>query len=130
MILDTSAVVAVLRAEANWERLVAVAEGAPRLFISAATYVELGIVVDRKGGPTGTRRVDTLLRSWQVEVSDVTVQQAEIARIAYREFGRGTGHPAQLNLGDCFAYALAVERDEPLLFVGDDFTHTDVRVAQ
>ncbi|PWJ26873.1 ribonuclease VapC [Branchiibius hedensis] len=129
MIVDTSALVAVLKAEAGWERIVATVEAAPSLLMSAATYVELGIVVDRRGGSAGTRRADNLLRSWRVEVTDVTVRQANIARAAYRDFGKGTGHPAQLNFGDCFAYALAVERDEPLLFVGDDFSHTDVRVA-
>ena len=98
--------------------------------MSAANLLEAAIVIDRRLGPTEARKLDRLVGDvWRVRIEPVTVAQVKIARAAYRDFGKGAGHPAQLNFGDCFAYALAVERDEPLLFVGDDFTHTDVRVA-
>lgn len=98
--------------------------------MSAANLVEVAIVVERRLGTTAVRRMDVLLEQvWGVQIEPVSVEHARIARAAYRDFGKGSGHPAQLNFGDCFAYALAIETDQPLLFVGDDFTHTDVRVA-
>ena len=97
--------------------------------MSAASYLECGIVVDRKGDATASEELDAVLARMQIEVMPVSTSQARIARRAYREFGKGSGHPAQLNFGDCFAYALAIETDEPLLFTGADFVHTDVRVA-
>lgn len=75
------------------------------------------------------RRVDELLAALDIDIVEVSTHQAGIARAAYRDFCRNSGHPAGLNFGDCFSYALAVDRDEPLLFKGDDFVHTDVRVA-
>jgi ribonuclease VapC len=97
--------------------------------ISAATYVELSIVVDSRHDPVVSRSLDDLLTSLGIEVADLTADQARIARSAHRDFGRGSGHPARLNLGDCFSYALAKQIDEPLLWKGDDFGHTDVRRA-
>ncbi len=73
--------------------------------------------------------LDRLLTSWQVEITSVTPSQALLARAAHRDFGRGSGHPAQLNLGDCYAYALASETGQPLLFKGNDFAHTDITPA-
>ena len=77
--------------------------------------------------PNPSREFDALIERFEVVIEPVTADQARIAREAYRRFGRGSGHPAKLNFGDCFAYALATELDEPLLFVGQDFIHTDVR---
>ncbi|WP_407320222.1 type II toxin-antitoxin system VapC family toxin [Isoptericola halotolerans] len=96
--------------------------------MSAATLAELGIVVGRLA-PQHARRLDELLAEWQVEIVPLTASQARIARDAYRDFGKGTGHPARLNLGDCFTYALTAERHDELLSVGDEFTHTGVRSA-
>ena len=95
--------------------------------MSAATRVELAAVLSRRLAPAVARRAERILDRAQVEIADFDARQAEIAADAYRLFGRGSGHPAGLNFGDCFSYALAIARDEPLLFVGDDFTHTDVR---
>lgn len=129
MIVDTSAVVAVLKAEAGWEAIDAtLAETeAPRM--SAGTYQELGIVVDRVGDPALARQLDRLLDAWGVVIEPVTADLARLGRAAHRDFGRGSGHPARLNFGDCFAYALASHTGEPLLFVGDDFSETDLTPA-
>ncbi|HNP55410.1 MAG TPA: type II toxin-antitoxin system VapC family toxin [Gordonia sp. (in: high G+C Gram-positive bacteria)] len=128
MIVDTSAVFAILAGEGDARRYAdALAAGAS--VMSAGTYLECGIVVDRKGLPQVGRAFDSWLRTAEIEVVPVSVEQARIARRAYADFGKGGGHRAQLNFGDCFAYALAVERDEPLLFKGDDFIHTGIRSA-
>lgn len=129
MILDTSAVVAILRAEPDADGYVGALAAASEPKISAGTYIEAGIIVDLNGDPVLSRQLDDLLSAAQVRVEPVTQQHAEIARQAYRDFGKGTGHPAQLNFGDCFAYALSRATGEPLLFKGDDFAHTDLRSA-
>jgi len=129
MIVDTSAIVAILRGEPERAALRRVLEDAPRRSVSAATLVETFSVMDRGTQPTTARDVDAWLSEQDVQVAPFTERQARIAREAYRDFGRGSGHPAQLNLGDCFAYALAKVTGEPLLFKGDDFVHTDVRSA-
>ncbi|MFC7486441.1 type II toxin-antitoxin system VapC family toxin [Knoellia sp. CPCC 206453] len=97
--------------------------------ISAATYVECGIVLDRKRPEQPASRLDDLLDQFDIEVVALTPEQAHVARRAHRRYGRGSGHPAKLNLGDCYSYALAMSEDEPLLFTGEDFTHTDVKDA-
>jgi ribonuclease VapC len=127
VIVDTSAVVAVLLGEPPADRIVDLLIGREAA-MSAATLTELGIVVGRLA-PQQARRLDALLTEWQVEVVPFTAEHARIARDAYRDYGRGSGHPARLNLGDCFAYALATERRDELLFVGDDFARTDLRAA-
>lgn len=129
MIIDTSVVVAILKAEPQTQQMVdrMLEEDAPRM--SAASYLEAAIVVDRLGDPALSRRLDELLRDLDVEIADVTAAQARIARQAYRDYGKGSGHQAGLNFGDCFSYALAVKTREPLLFKGDDFGHTDVTAA-
>lgn len=129
MIVDTSAVVAVIKAEPGWEEIDRkLAEtDSPRM--SAGTYQELTIVVDRQGDPALGRQLDRLLEVWGVVIESVTAELARLARAAYRDFGRGSGHPARLNFGDCFAYALASQTGEPLLFVGDDFSATDLTRA-
>ena len=91
--------------------------------------MESAIVVDALRDPVLSRRFDELLEAIGVEVVPVTLAQAQRARTAYRDFGRGSDHPARLNFGDCFAYALATEADDALLWKGDDFGHTDVRPA-
>lgn len=97
--------------------------------LSAASYVEIGAVIDGSRDPIASRRVDELLETAAIRIEPVTDEQARIARDAYRDFGRGSGHPAGLNFGDCFAYALARALHEPLLFKGNDFGHTDVASA-
>ncbi|MGH8892889.1 MAG: type II toxin-antitoxin system VapC family toxin [Actinomycetes bacterium] len=129
MIVDTSAVFAILNSEPDAEHLASALVNARSPVMSAATYVETAIVVDAKRDPVTSRQLDRLLREARIVVTDVTAAQARLARAAHRDFGKGSGHPAQLNFGDCFAYALAKERDEPLLFKGDAFGHTDVTPA-
>jgi len=129
MIIDTSALAAIVFREADRDSYRQAIIQAPRRVISAATYVELSIVVDSRHDPVVSRSLDDLLTSLGIEVADLTADQARIARSAHRDFGRGSGHPARLNMGDCFSYALAKQTDEPLLWKGDDFGHTDVRRA-
>lgn len=121
MIVDTSALVAILwnEPEAVPYSKAIISESAPRM--AAANYLELGIVIDGKGDAVASTRIDELLDELQIEIAPVTALHARIARQAYRDFGKGSGHPAKLNFGDCFAYALAMERGEPLLYKGDDF---------
>ena len=126
MIIDTSALLAILRAEPDaLEYAKAMADASIRR-ISAATYVEAAGIIDAGHDPVASRRFDELLREAQCVIEPVTEAQARIAREAYRDFGRGTSHPARLNFGDCFAYALAKALNEPLLFKGNDFKYTDV----
>jgi ribonuclease VapC len=127
MIVDTSALIAILRQEPDHSALEKILDEADSLSISAATYVELSIVIDSRKDPAMSREMDDLLDRFSFEIEPVTVEQARIAREAYRDYGRGSGHPASLNFGDCFSYALAREKREPLLFKGDDFGHTDLR---
>ena len=127
MILDSSALVAILRAEPDAAAFAAEIEGATQRRISGVNYVEAAVVIDCSRDPAASRRFDDLLREAQILIEPVTREQARLAREAYRDFGKGSGHPARLNFGDCFAYALAKETGEPLLFKGDDFTHTDVQ---
>lgn len=129
MIIDTSALVAILRAEPDAERFARAIASASVRRIAAASYVELGAVIDGAGDPVVSRRLDELLAVAGIAIEPMTVAQARIVRGAYRDFGKGSGHPARLNLGDCFAYALAIELGEPLLFQGDDFPATDVTPA-
>ena len=129
MIVDTSAIIAILRAEADAERFAMAIEQADVVRISAATYVEVGAVIDQARDPVVSRRVDDLLDVAGALVEPVTNEQSGIARAAYRDFGKGSGHRAGLDFGDCFAYALAKSLGEPLLFKGDDFGHTDIEPA-
>lgn len=130
MILDTSALVAILRGEQDAPKLAQVIEDAQIIRISVATYLETAIVLDSNRDPVLSRRLDELLIDAGVQFEPVTEAHARIARWAYRDFGKGSGHPAKLNFGDCFAYALAKTSGEPLLFKGDDFGHTDIRIAR
>ena len=129
MIVDSSAVVGILNDEPEAEALGDALVAARNRRMSAATLVELSIVIDGKRDPVRSARLDELLQRSDMEIIDVTAEHARIARGAYRDFGRGSGHPARLNFGDCFAYALARATGEPLLFKGDDFGHTDLTPA-
>lgn len=128
MIVDSSTIIAILRDEPDAAAMAEALQEAPIRRISAVTYVEAAVVADNERNPLLSRRFDGLVRDAQMLIEPVTARQAEIARQAYRDFGKGR-HKAGLNLGDCFAYALAKEVDEPLLFKGDDFGHTDVEPA-
>lgn len=129
MIVDTSAIIAILRAEPEASSLAAQLSKTNSVTMSAASYVEAGIIADRMSDPRLSRKFDDLLKIHEINIVDVTAAQANMARQAYRQFGKGSGHRAQLNFGDCFSYALAAERREPLLFKGDDFAATDLTSA-
>jgi len=129
MILDTSAIVAILRDEAEAPLFAKAIEKAVHRRISAVNYVEAAAVIDASRDPIASRRFDELLQEAEVNVESVTEAQARIARQAYHDFGKGSGHAARLNFGDCFAYALAKVKREPMLFKGDDFSHTDMTPA-
>ena len=129
MVLDTSAILALLFNEPDADDIeVALDRDGVRL-LSAASYLEAGIVLEARFGEAGGREFDLLVHKAGIEVVAVTAEQAEVAREAWRRFGRGR-HKAGLNFGDCFAYALATTRGEPLLFKGDDFVHTDLAAAR
>jgi ribonuclease VapC len=129
MIIDTSALIAILRDEADADSYAKAIEAAESRRISAANFLEAAIVIDLSRDPIASRRFDELCQEAELAIEPVTEAQARIAREAYRDFGRGSGHPAKLNFGDCFAYALARETGEALLFKGDDFGHTDISPA-
>ncbi|MGC5627750.1 type II toxin-antitoxin system VapC family toxin [Georgenia sp. Z1344] len=127
MIVDSSALIAILRQEPGWEQVArVVVEGSCRM--STATWLEASIVADQRA-PGGGERLDDLVDALGIELVPFDRRDAEVARLAYRRFGRGSGSPARLNLGDCFSYALAATSGESLLFVGDDFANTDVASA-
>lgn len=129
MIVDTSALVAILYGEPEAERFLNCLHEAEICRISAANYVELFIVVERQYGSAMAREAEALLNTVEVVIEPITAEQAALAREAFRAFGRGR-HRASLNFGDCFSYALARAMDEPLLFKGDDFGLTDVRTIR
>lgn len=129
MILDTSAVVAVLRRAPEAPAVVEALAAAGAVRTSAPTYVELSHVVGQLLGPPGLMELETFVRRYGVEIVPFTPRHAELARFGLRTFGRGSGSLARLNLGDSFSYALAIDSGEPLLFVGEDFARTDVMPA-
>jgi ribonuclease VapC len=129
VIIDTSALIAILRAEDDAEEIAHAIERAQVRRISAANYLETAVVIDASHDPIASRRFDELVDVAELRVEPVTHDQARIARDAYRDFGKGSGHKAGLNFGDCFAYALAKSTGEPLLFKGNDFSHTDLTPA-
>lgn len=126
MILDTSAVIAVLADEPEAAEIAARIEAADGVRISVASVLEASLVC----GPARQRDLDEFLAVAGAVITDMDPDQLAVARACHLRFGRGSGSPARLNYGDCFSYALAKHRDEPLLFVGDDFTHTDVISAR
>ncbi len=125
MIIDTSVIIAVLKGGQDAASIGAILSRSRDCRMSAVSYVEAAVVVDGNRNPVLSRRFDDLLREVEISVEPVTLNQARIAREAYRDFGKGR-HRVGLNFGDCFAYALAKEKGEALLFKGDDFRHTDI----
>ena len=129
MIIDTSAIIAIIRDEPEAISCARAIADATIRRVSAVNFVESAVVIDAGRDPITTRRFDDFIREAGIAIGPVTTIQAHIAREANRDFGRGSGHPAKLNLGDCFAYALAKDAGEPPLFKGDDFGHTDIVAA-
>ena len=129
MIVDSSAIVAILKQESDWEIFAEKLDEAGDISISAGTYFETSIVIGRINNPIMNRQIDELMEEFSIEIEPFTAEQARIARQAYRDFGKGSGHRANLNFGDCFAYALARVKRQPLLYKGDGFVNTDVRSA-
>ena len=127
MIVDSSALLAIVLDEPLSARCLQALLESPTNRMSAASFLEAAIVVDRLPDPHDSVAFNELISDLSIIIEPVTAHQATVAREAHRQFGRGSGHPAKLNFGDCFAYALATELDEPLLFVGQDFIHTDMR---
>jgi ribonuclease VapC len=125
MVIDTSAIVAVLLNEATAARIAQLIETSSPRLLSAANFLETSIVIESRKGEPGGRELDLLLYRATIEIVAVDQDQAEIARAAWRRFGRGR-HPAGLNFGNCFAYALAKTRRLPLLYQGNDFSQTDI----
>ena len=128
MILDTSALVAILYREPEAAAFVQRIHDADVCRISVASYVELSLVIESQLGPLGMRQAEAVLRRAGITIEPVTVEQGELARQAFLDFGKGR-HKAGLNFGDCFAYALAKATGEPLLYKGDDFSRTDIKAA-
>jgi len=125
MVIDTSALIAILQQEDESRTFIAAIDSAERCLMSVASFVECSMVLESRYGPDGRRDLDLFLGKAGVELVPVDQDQAYVAREAWREYGKGR-HPAGLNFGDCFAYALAKVLDEPLLFKGTDFSMTDV----
>jgi ribonuclease VapC len=129
MIVDTSAVIAIIKNEPEARTFSEAIEAAKVVRISAASYLESNIIVGKYKDPILTARLEEILENPGIQIEPVTAAQAKIAWEAYRDFGKSSGHPSNLNFGDCFSYALAREKREPILFKGDDFVHTDLRSA-
>ena len=128
MIIDSSAIASILFMEADSGHFSAkIADNWPRR-MSVASLLESTMVVEGRAGPSSSYDIDDLLEEYEIELVPVSVEQAQAARVAWRRFGKGN-HPAGLNFGDCFSYALAKTTDEPLLFKGDDFAQTDLEPA-
>jgi len=129
VIVDTSALIAILRAEPDASEMAHAIENAEHRRLSAANWLETAVVIDASRDPVASRRFDELVQTAELQVEPVTREQADIARAAYRDFGKGSGHKAGLNFGDCLAYALAKTTGEALLFKGNDFGCTDITPA-
>lgn len=128
MVIDTSAMIAILQDEPERQSLVEIIEGEDARRMSCAGFVETSMVIEARFGADGVRDLDLFISTASIELHPVDAEQTYLARRAYSRFGKGR-HTAGLNFGDCFSYALAMLVDEPLLFKGDDFMHTDVRVV-
>jgi ribonuclease VapC len=121
--------VAILKRESDWRVFGKALDEADYARLSAATYVEISVVIERLKNPALSLEIDELIEEFDIVVEAFTPEQSKIASRAYRDYGKSSGHPANLNFGDCFSYALAREKREPILFKGDDFAHTDLRPA-
>jgi ribonuclease VapC len=128
MVIDTSALIAILLGEPEAKPFALAIAGDPQRLISAFTALESGIVIEAKKGESGGRELDLLIHQAKIEIVSVTAEQFEIARSAWRKYGKGR-HPAGLNIGDCCSYALAKCSGEPLLFKGNDFNQTDIEAV-
>jgi len=129
MVIDTSALIAILLGEPDAEAFAVAIADDPKKLISAFSALEVSIVIEAKKGEAGGRELDLLLHRSQIEIVAMDSEQAELARIAWRTFGKGR-HPAGLNIGDCCSYALTKSSNEPLLFKGDDFSKTDLKIVK
>jgi ribonuclease VapC len=128
MVIDTSALIAMLNDEPEAQRFEAAVEGDHLRLMSTASYLETAIVIETRFGEPGGRELDLWLHRAAVDLVGVDTDQADVARVAYRKYGKGV-HRAGLNYGDCFSYALAKVSGQPLLFKGDDFATTDIGVV-
>lgn len=128
MVVDTSALIAILSDEPEADTFSKAIAAAEMRLLSTASLLETAIVIEARHGLAGGQKLDELLQAAQIRFEPVTREQVEIARLAYRTFGKGR-HPAGLNYGDCFSYALAKITGEPLLFKGDDFSKTDIQIV-
>jgi len=129
MVIDASALVAVLLGEPEAEAMLRAIAGDPRRLVGAVSMLEAAMVMDSRLGPAGARELDLLIHGGAMQIVAMTAEQVELARECYSRFGKGR-HPARLNLGDCCSYALSLHSGEPLLFKGGDFVQTDVKVAK
>lgn len=129
MIVDSSAILAILLVEPDAHTYAVAIAKAYVTRLSAANYIEVAARVEALRNPIASRELDAFIKKSLITIEDVTAEQAQIAREAYRDFGRGSGHPAKLNFGDSFSYALAKAYDEPLLYKGKDFSKTDIQSA-
>jgi ribonuclease VapC len=125
MVLDTSALIAILAVKPEANSFAAAIASADHRLLSAASFLETAVVIESRHGAAGGQKLDELIQAAQIQIETVTAEQAHVARLAYRLYGKGH-HPAGLNFGDCFAYALAKTSGEPLLFKGNDFSQTDI----
>lgn len=128
MVIDTSALLAILNYEPEAAQFAAAIQNTSTCLISAATLLECAIVIEARYGEPGGKKLDELLSKAQIKIEPVTPEQVTAARLAYRTYGKGR-HPAALNFGDCFSYALAKVTGEPILFKGNDFSQTDLQSA-
>jgi ribonuclease VapC len=128
MVIDTSAVIAILSSESDALILARTIESVTVRRISAASLLEAAIVIEKRTGTLGGAKLDQFVAEADIQIEPVTAEQSQIARLAFRMYGKGR-HPAALNFGDCFSYALAKSVGEPLLFKGNDFSQTDVKLA-
>jgi ribonuclease VapC len=126
MIIDSSAILAILFAEPDAGQYALAIERSGSRRLSAATWLECAIRIDHGASAIASNDFDDFVREAALTIEPVTVDQVQLARSAYRAYGKGTGHPAQLNFGDCFSYALAKLSGEPLLFKGGDLAATDL----
>lgn len=127
VVVDSSAILSILFAEPDSDEIL-IAINNNECAMSAGNYLETAIVVDSIKDPVATRKFDALMKASGIEILSVDPKQVEVARAAYRDYGKGTGHRAKLNFGDVFAYALAATTRKKLLCKGDDFRHTDIRI--
>jgi ribonuclease VapC len=128
MVIDSSAIIAILGYESEAEQLATAIQDDPIRLMSAASFLESAIVIEARYGQAGGNKLDQLVSIAQIKIEPVTVEQVTVARLAFRTYGKGR-HPAALNFGDCFAYALAKVLGEPLLCKGDDFSQTDIKLV-